>query len=71
MAAKRRGPAQREGTEHALLRRRGDVAVSRQIGRAILPYDIRHFEGGASHRSVSSTRATSGCSKGLGVACSV
>src|SRR5262249_2555564 len=44
MPSQRRGPAQCEGTEHTLLRRRGDVPVTRQIGRAILPYDICHFE---------------------------
>jgi hypothetical protein len=44
MPSQRRGPAEREGAEHTLLRRRGDMPVTRQIGRAILPHDIRHFE---------------------------
>ena len=70
MASQRRGPTQRDGAEHALLRPRGDVPVPRERGCAILPPDLRHFECGARHSRGSSTLTTSGCSRGLGVVCS-
>jgi len=46
MPSQRCGPAQREGAEHTLLRRRGDMPVTRQIGRKPrhdLRYPSVHF----------------------------
>jgi hypothetical protein len=40
MPSQRRGPAEREGAEHTLLRRRGDGSVTRQVGCPMLPHDI-------------------------------
>jgi hypothetical protein len=71
VASKRRGPAQGDSAEHAVLLGGRAVPVSREIGGPILLDDVGHFERRAGHSSVSNTWATSGCSKGLGVACRV
>jgi len=51
----RRGPAEGDGPEHALLLGRGPVPVPGERGCAILLDDIGDFEWGASHSKVSST----------------
>jgi hypothetical protein len=46
VAPQHRGPAQGDGPEHTLLRRRGPVPVSCERGCPILPNDIGDFKGG-------------------------
>jgi hypothetical protein len=63
--SKGRRPADGNGSTHTVLLWRHGGTITGEIGSAILADHIRHFEGWASHRNVSSGNA----SRGLGVAC--